>query len=497
MIPRLAQGTLSRLPSTVLRPCYDRDSLRCGIVHIGLGAFHRAHQAPLLDALADDGDLRWGVIGASLRSAAVRDALSPQDFLYSLAVEDGADRCTRIVGTLREILVGPADRQKLVDAIASPDTHIVTVTVSEKGYKLDPSSGALLKRDQQVRGDLLSLKAPSSLPGFLAAGLKRRKDETNVPLTIISCDNMEANGQKLRSSVVDIARAHDCALAEWINEKCSFPSTMVDRIVPATTEADITRTASELGVMDRAPVRTEPFSQWVIENRFSGPRPELERYGVIFASDVAPWERAKLRMLNGAHSTMAYIGGLAGIATVDAVVAQSWGQSLIHGLWDELGATLTSFTSLDLHGYRDQLMRRFRNAALNHRLVQIATDGSQKLPQRIVAPTVELLDAGYTPMACALAIAAWIRWVAGVNDRGEEIIVNDPLSSTMRRLVDSGLSAGDQVSAMLSITSVFPERLRGDRAFKQLVVHQLESLQRLGAVATVQNARREHWRSAR
>jgi fructuronate reductase len=483
---RLSEASLAQLPSAIERPAYERNALRPGIVHIGLGAFHRAHQAPLFEALAQAGDMRWGIVGASLRSPVVRDALQPQDGLYSLVIKDGEERRTRVIGALRKVIVAPEAPQALVEAIASPETRIITVTVTEKGYRLDPASGALLEDDPDVRGDLAGLNAPTTLPGYIAAGLKLRAERNLSPLTIISCDNMATNGSKLQASVVQIAHAHDAALADWIGKRCAFPNTMVDRIVPATSEADVARATSELGVVDLATVRTEPFSQWVIEDCFAGARPELEREGVQFTSDVAPWGRAKLRLLNGAHSAMAYLGGLAGIATVDAFVDERWGRAFIERLWDELETTLTLPSEIDVPLYRRQLMRRFHNSALNHRLVQIAMDGSQKIPQRLATPAAELLNSGIAPDAVSLAIAAWMRWQAAANDRGDPIVVDDPLASRTQRLVDSTPDASEQVAALLSISSIFPARLSADRAFHQRVADHLQSLQRIGARATVQ-----------
>ena len=484
MTERLSEATLSRLPQAIRRPTYDRTELQCGVVHIGVGAFHRAHQAPLFDALAQAGDMRWGIVGASLRSSAVRDALAPQDCLYSVTVEDGEDRQTQVVGALRHIFVTPETPQRLINAIASPEAKLVTVTVTEKGYKLDAASGTLLDDDTDVRSDLVSLDTPRTLPGYLVAGLKLRHERRLEPLTIISCDNMAENGRKLQASVAQVARAHDPALGDWVQERCAFPNTMVDRIVPASSEADIARTASKLDLLDAAAVRAEPFSQWIIENRFAGERPDLDV--AVFTADVTPFERAKLRLLNGAHSAMAYLGGLAGIATVDEFVSEEWGGALIELLWDEVQPTLAPPPELDLAAYRLQLMGRFRNSALHHRLTQIAMDGSQKIPQRLAAPAVETMDSGGAPDALALTIAAWMRWQAGHDDSGRRFLVDDPLASTTQRLIESATNPSDQVSALLSISSVFPERLSADMTFREQVAGHLESLQRIGARATAQ-----------
>jgi fructuronate reductase len=485
VIERLSTATLHRLPPSVKRPSYDRQALKAGVVHIGLGAFHRAHQAPAFELLAEAGDLRWGVIGASLRSPAVRDALAPQDCLYSLAIDEGSERRISIIGALRDVIVAPEAPQRLLDAIASPDAHLVTVTATEKGYKLDPS-GSLMEDDPDVRADFASLQAPRTLAGTLTAGLKLRKERGLTPLTIISCDNIAANGRKLLASVAQVARAHDQALADWVAADCAFPNTMVDRIVPATTEADIERVSTELGLLDRATVRTEPFSQWVIEDRFAGERPDLELAGVQLTDDVGPWEEAKLRLLNGAHSAMAYLGGLAGIATVDRFVAEPWGREFIDLLWDELRPTLQPPPQLDLGVHCATLMKRFGNSALGHRLVQIAMDGSQKIPQRLIPAAIDRLERGQGLDAISLTIAAWMRWQQGCTDDGTRFAVDDPLASTTARLLKSASTVDEKVRALLSLSAVFPEQLRDNTRFQSLLTAQLDSLQQIGARATVE-----------
>ena len=486
MTQRLSTATLPMLPADVRRPSYDRGALKAGVVHIGLGAFHRAHQAPVFESFAQRGDLRWGIVGASLRSAAVRDALLPQDLLYSLVIESGADRITSVIGTLRGVIVAPENPRRLIEAIASGETHIVTVTVTEKGYKLDSASGLLLEDDLDVRADLADLSSPATMPGYLAAGLRLRKEHGLPPITVISCDNIAGNGSKLQASVVHVAGRHDARLAEWVERGCAFPDTMVDGIVPATTDADAEATSSRLGLVDLATVRTEPFLQWVIQDRFAGPAPDFERAGVQITTDLAPWEQAKLRLLNGAHSAMAYLGGLAGIDTVDQFVEQPWGRAFIHLLWDELESTLTAPRELDLAEYRRTSMRRFGNSALRHRLRQIAIDGSQKIPQRLVAGAADLLDRGDEPDAIALAIAAWMRWQSGRDDLDERFEVDDPLASTTERLVTGAPSAPDQTRALLSLGSVFPPRLRDDSNFQTLVACHLQNLRDHGARTSVE-----------
>ncbi len=397
-LSRLSEATLDRLPAWVERPG-GRPAIR--VVHLGIGAFHRAHQAPVFEALG------WGITAASLRSPAVRDALAPQDDLYSLVVGEQV----RVIGAVRDVIVAPEDPQAVVEALAAPETAIVTLTITEKGY-----------RPGGIAAD------------FLVKGLDLRRARGFAPFTAISCDNLAHNGRVLRDAVL---AASDGALRDWIAEKGAFPQTMVDRIVPATDEADIAALADRIGLIDRAMVKAEPFSQWVIEDLFAGARPDFEAAGVRITADVAPWEEAKLRLLNGAHSAIAYLGGLAGIEFVWQFVALPAGRRYVEALWDELAPTLSPPPELDVAAYRAALLERFSNRALGHRTRQIAMDGSQKLPQRLLAPIAERLARAEGIGALALAVAAWIKWQSGCTDVGEAFAVDDPLARETARFSGS------------------------------------------------------------
>ena len=443
-MPRLSEATLDRLPPWVERPS-SRPAPR--VVHLGIGAFHRAHQAVTFD------DLGWGITGASLRSPTVRDAMAPQDCLYSLVVGEQV----RVIGAVRAVIVAPEDPQALLEALAAPQTRIVTLTVTEKGYL--PGSGAA---------------------HFLAKSLGLRRERGLEPFTAISCDNLAENGCKLREAVL---AASDGALHDWISEKGAFPQTMVDRIVPATDEADIIALAGRIGLTDRAMVKAEAYSQWVIEDRFAGERPAFETAGVQITADVAPWEEAKLRMLNGAHSAIAYLGGLAGVEFVYQFVARPAGRRFVEALWDELEPTLSPPPELDVGAYRAALLRRFSNAALAHRTRQIAMDGSQKLPQRLLAPIAERLEHGQGIEKLALAVAAWLRWQGGRTDAGEAFEVDDPLASETSRLCGSPC---DRVKAALAMRSVFPAALAANEEFREVLTRQYERLIEIGAEAAIE-----------
>jgi len=481
-VTRLSDAVLKALPAEVAVPDYDRAEVKTGVVHLGIGAFHRAHQAVVFDDALASGDLRWGVLGASLRSPGVRDQLNPQDGLYTLVVRDGSDERLRVIGAGRRVLVGPEDPAALVAAMADADVHVVTLTVTEKGYRLDPATGDLLLDDADVAADLADIAAPRTAPGFIVAALRARKAAGLKPFTVISCDNLPHNGKRIRAGVIAMARQIDPSLADWIETEGAFPQTMIDRIVPATIPDDIARLTARLGVEDQGMVKAEPFTQWVIEDRFAGERPDFAALGVQLTDAVEPWEDAKLRLLNGAHSAIAYLGALSGHEHVHKAVAVPAFRAYVEALWEEAQTTLNPPPGLDIPAYRDELMARFSNSALMHRTRQIAMDGSQKLPQRLLAGAAERLAAGQGIDAMALGVAAWMKWQSGVTESGEGFVVDDPLASKTAELLAGAADDQARVSALLSLSAVFPPALAADDRFAVAVTSAYLSLSQNGAV---------------
>ena len=461
------------------------------MVHLGIGAFHRAHQAAYIEQVLSAGDPRWGITAASLRSADVRDRLEPQDWLYTLVERDRTDERLQVIGAVQEVIVFPEAPDRLIAALAHPDAYLVTLTVTEKGYRLNPTSGALLTDDPDVAADLVSPDRPRTVPGLLVHALSQRRAAGLAPFTAISCDNLPHNGRRLREAVVGFARLVDPGLADWIEDRAAFPQTMVDRIVPATTAADIAALTARTGVEDRAMVKTEPFTQWVIEDRFCGPRPDLEAAGVQITRSVAPWEEAKLRLLNGAHSGIAYLSGLAGIDFVHQALALPALRTFVNGLWDEAAATLTPPPGLDIAAYRTALMARFDNPTLEHRTRQIAMDGSQKLPQRLLASIAERRRRGEGVACLSLAVAAWMRWQAGATDAGERFAIEDPMAGAIAsRLAGVGAPV-DRVSALMAMADVFPAELAADDTLRDLLAGLLADLTEHGAMAALERLRVE------
>ncbi|MGX5845468.1 mannitol dehydrogenase family protein [Mesorhizobium sp. PL10] len=438
---RLSNTTVQSLPTSAAVPAYDRASVAPGIVHLGVGAFHRAHQAAYVDDCLAAGETGWGIIGVSLRSPDTRDALAPQDGLYTLAVRGSDGEALQIIGSIQSMLVAPENPGAVLAALIDPRTRIVTLTITEKAY-LRAADGRLDATHPDIVHDLGNPGLPKTAHGFLAESLVQRRAAGTPPFTVLCCDNLPANGATLHRLLTAFARLRDAQttasgeapLAGHIADEVAFPSSMVDRIVPATTDADRARIAGELGITDSWPVMTEPFRQWVIEDRFPTGRPAWEKFGVTMVEDVGPFEDMKLRLLNGAHSGIAYLGLLSGHATVDRAFADPAIRQFVDRLWAEAIPTLPGDAGLDTSAYIAELADRFSNTALAHRTAQIANDGSQKLPQRIVASAIERIHAGMLPEHLTLVIAAWI---AACEARGKDLPeahFTDPLDSALAAL---------------------------------------------------------------
>jgi len=482
MSKRISNTTLSALPATVAVPAYERSGVTPGIVHLGVGAFHRAHQAAYVDDCLAAGETGWGIVGASLQSASTHDALEPQDGLYTLAVRGSDGEQLRVIGSIGTVLVAPRDPAKLLDALTDPHIRIVTLTITEKAYLRD-ASGKLDAKHPDIVADLADPARPRTAHGFLVEALARRKAAGAAPFTVLSCDNLPSNGKTLHRLLVEFAKLRGPDLAAHV-ESVSCPSSMVDRIVPATTDADRARVAEAIGVEDAWPVMTEPFSQWVIEDDFSTGRPDWEKFGVEMVRDVRPFEEMKLRLLNGAHSSIAYLGLLAGHDTV----AKSFGDPTIRGfvqaLWAEAAPTLPKDAGLDTQAYTQALTERFDNTALAHRTAQIANDGSQKLPQRIIGSALDRLDAGASAKHLMLAVAAWIR---AAELRGSELPAGhftDPLDAKLGEIAGRGGSAADTVAAVFDAAG-FARDSKHRATLETLVVDHLDRLRSSGVKAAL------------
>lgn len=451
-----------------------------GIVHLGLGAFHRAHQAVYLQRhLNRHGSSEWGLCSANIRAnRSLVEQLQEQRGRYHVAEYRERDRVVlRELNVLREVLyagAGSNQLEQLLQRMAAADTRIVTLTVTEKGYYLNPASGHLLLDDPAIAHDLAQPQAPRTAPGMLLEALRRRRAAGLAPFTVLCCDNMPDNGQRTRQAVRSLAEAQDAGLARWIDEQVAFPSCMVDRIVPAMDAEAFVRLERELDCRDPAAVVCESFSQWVIEDHFPLGRPDWEVEGVQMVDDVRPFETMKLRMLNGSHSLLAYVGLLAGHETVCAAMLDADLAGFIERyMISEAAPTLDMPEGIDLADYARALCLRFANDSLQHRLRQIAMDGSQKLPQRWLAGAHRLLDDGHGLACTALGVAAWIEYCATAPS------LDDPMAATLTALT-RGRDAAHWVDAFLDLDEVFPPDLAAREAFRDAVRQAHTELRRDG-----------------
>lgn len=457
----LSPNALAGLPPQILRPGHDVSALRTGIVHFGPGAFHRAHQAAYVDRLLDT-DPRWGIAAVSLRSAGTVDALKAQGGLYTLAVID-REESMRVIAAHRQA-VGPGEGARLRKLLADPAVRLATSTVTEKGYCLGPD-GSLDFAHPDVAHDRVRPAEPASVIGWIAAGLADRRAAGVAPFAVLCCDNMTGNGARLRAACVALAREWDTGLADWIEAEVVFPDSMVDSITPASDAAFLAKVEAALGVTDRAAVQREAFAQWVVERFDLADGPDLASAGVTLTADVRAYERAKLRILNGAHSTLAYIGLALGHETVFEAMSdpalEGFVARLVH---QDIAASLGRVEGLDVTAYADAVLDRFRNPAIRHLLSQIAWDGSQKLPYRLLETITEALAAGRPVDRLAVPVAAWIGFLRRKAQAGEKI--TDPLANVLA----AAATLADPVSAVLAIRQVFPEALANNPRFEKAVL---------------------------
>ncbi|NMH80387.1 mannitol dehydrogenase family protein [Pseudonocardia xinjiangensis] len=478
-VPRLSTSTLDDItpgvPVGVRRP-----DTAIGIVHLGIGAFHRAHQAVFTEeAMAAEGVGSWGICGVTQRSRGVVDQLAPQDGLYGVLERSDREVSVRVVGSVLEV-VSAAEQPELVRSrIADAAVGVVTLTVTEKGYRREPG-GRLDLRDTAVQADLAGTAAPETAIGRLARGLQRRREENGAPLTVLSCDNLVGNGEVVRTLVADFCAALPAAegepLWEWVTSNVSFPSSMVDRIVPATTDDDREQAQHLMGLRDAGLVVAEPFRQWVIEDHFAGPVPAWHRVGATLTADVAPYEAVKLRLLNATHSLLAYTGALAGYETIaEAVRDETLAAAAASLMAEDALPTLRRPDDLDLDDYQRSVLDRFANPALRHRTTQVAMDGSMKLPVRLLGTVRDRLRAGAEPRWAAMAVAAWMVYVArGRDAAGRALPLDDPLADRLRAAAAG--SDGGLVERMLAVDEVFDPELRDSEVLRSLLAERVEEL---------------------
>lgn len=456
----------------------DFENCGTGIVHFGPGAFHRAHQAIYThDVLKKHGG-NWRILAVSLQSSETAERLNAQDGMYSLVVRGETETEIRIIKSLKRVETAVLDTQPIFDALASPETHIVSMTVTEKAYGILRQKGKVDEAHESIAHDLKNPDAPKGIVGMIVKGLGLRHEKNLRPFTVLCCDNLPQNGALLKSGVLDFARRIGKGeLADWIEREGAFPSSMVDRITPATTDALLEEVATSIGLEDTMPVVTEPFSQWVIEDSFCSKRPAWEDAGVLFVDDVEPYERMKLRMLNGTHSLIAYMGFLKGHAHVCDVLADGELLPLIQLHLAAAAATLEPLEKIDFSDYAKHLVARFSNSNILHETYQIAMDGSQKMPQRIFEPAQHALENGQSLDSFARATACWIGFCRGSNANGQTYALRDPREKELMAAFKSGEGKAEKITqAFFEIPELFPDRLSTSTEWKMAVTGHLNEL---------------------
>jgi mannitol 2-dehydrogenase len=485
----LATNSLSRLPATVAVPGYDRSAISTGIVHFGVGGFHRSHQAVYVDRLMSAGTgLDWGICGVGVleQDRRVKEVLQAQDYLYTVAVKHPDGRLeARVVGSLVDFLLAPDDPDAVIERMAAPATRVVSLTITEGGYCQHPDTGEFDPGCDAVLRDLRPGAAPTSVFGLMVQALIRRRSRGTAPFTVMSCDNIEGNGDVARQTLAGFARLYDPELGDWVEREVCFPNSMVDRITPATTDADRAAVADHLGVLDGWPVVCEPFSQWVLESTFGGARPPFEQVGVQLVEDVRPYELMKLRLLNAGHQALGYLGHLCGHRYVHEAATDPLIAAFVRGYLDrEATPSLPQVPDVDLETYKATVMARFASPAIRDTLARICAAASDRIPKFVLPVVRARLAAGGGTALSALILASWARYAEGTDEHGQPIDVVDSLRDI---LMAAAARQIDDPAAFLQVREVFGD-LADNTEFARTYMAAVQSLHRHGVRATLREA---------
>ena len=483
---------LSNAPQSIEhKPLYDREKMVARIVHIGFGAFHRAHQALFTDRLLNKGNSDWAICEVNIVGGEeLINDIRKQDHLYTVLEKGATSKQAYIIGSVKESLLAPIDGiEAILEKMADPVVEIVSLTVTEKGYCMLPGGAGLDLNNQLIKSDLSSPTKPMSAPGVIVEALYRRMQRGLKSFTALSCDNMPENGLVLKKAILDLANARDPELAKWIETNTTFPCTMVDRIVPAATAETLTEIQDVLGGMfDPCGIACEPFIQWVIEDNFVTARPNWNEVGAEFVDNVVPYEEMKLRMLNGSHSFLAYLGYLAGYEHInDCMNDEAYKQATLSLMLQQQAPTLNVPPQVNLQQYAEKLIERFSNPSLKHRTWQIAMDGTQKLPQRLLDSIRWHITHNSDFSLLALGVAGWMRYVGGIDDHKQIIDVRDPMVDELKKLVTASDDGIERVNALLTLNAVFGTDLPNNSLFKDKVTQHYLCLMEKGAKQTIQD----------
>lgn len=453
----LRNQTLAQLPAAVARPLYDRSRTIPALVHIGVGGFNRSHLAVYLDDLLALGASKpWGEFGVGLLPAdkRIHEALAEQDFLYGLLTVDSDQENYRVVGSLVGHLYAPESCEAVLHRLAAAECAIVSLTVTEGGYFIEDASGRFLDDHPDIRHDLDHPQQPGTWVGYVAEACERRRKQGRAPFTLLSCDNVQSNGAAARKALLAFADLRGGGLRAWIEANVTFPCSMVDRITPHTTEENRTAIAENFGVLDRSPVVSEPFRQWVLEDTFAAGRPEWERAGAQITGDVAPYEMTKMRLLNGGHSTIGYPAGLLGYSYMAEGACDALLRRLLTAFMAEVRPTLKTLPGIDLDEYTAMIVKRVSNSAIRDQVSRICSDCCAKVAKFLVPSLRDLLGAGTEPEVLPFVLASWLHYMRGSDENGRALVISDPLVDYLRPFLDAG---GSNAGLALSVRPLFGE----------------------------------------
>jgi mannitol 2-dehydrogenase len=480
---------LHDLPAGIEAPRYDRNGLRQGILHMSVGGFHRAHAAVYIDDMMSEHGMRdWAICGVGLLpgDARMRDALVPQDCLYTVMERMSGSERARIIGSITQFIHAQEEPEKVFAKMCDPDIRIVTLTVTEKGYCFNQGTGEFDPEREDIRHDLGNPTRPRTVLGWLTEGLRQRREAGLEPWTVLSCDNIQGNGSVTRKMVLAFAGMRDAGLAAWIAANVAFPNCMVDRITPVTADADRDSLESRYGLRDEWPVVCEPFRQWVIEDHFPSGRPAWEKVGVQMTADVHPYEMMKIRLLNAGHFSLGYLGFLAGHSHVHDTILDPIFRKYIRRLMDEEVTPLLRVPlGIDLTAYKDQLLQRFGNADIKDTLARICQDGSSKAPKFILPSIRERLARGEPAKLLILAVAGWLRYLSGTDEKGRQIAIDDPIAGKLTKHAQRG---GADPSALLELTEVFGTDLPKNVRFVAEMRNALQEVYQKGSAVAIARA---------
>lgn len=483
-IVKLNERSLSQLSDRVRVPQYDRSAVTPGIVHVGVGGFHRAHQALYMDNyLEQNPGSNWGICGIGLLEfdRKMRDALHSQDCLYTLVERSPAGDNARVIGSITEYLFAPDDREAAIETLADPQCRIVTLTITEGGYYVVEGTGEFDLNHPTIQHDLQNPNEPYGVYGFLTAALERRRQRGITPFTVLSCDNIQGNGDMVGRMLTTFANLQNPDLGQWIANHVAFPNCMVDRITPATTADDLRMVADQFEIDDAWPVVAEPFTQWVVEDRFCNGRPDLESVGVQMTDDVHPYEMMKIRLLNTSHQLIGYLGSLKGYTYVHEAMADDQIRQAVKRLMDEVTPTLRPVPGIDVGQYKQTLVERFSNPKIRDQLPRLCLNSSAKLPKWALGSVREKLEQDGAIDYLSLTIAAWFRYLNGKDEQGQNMPIDDPMADTLTERARSG---GKDPMPLLNLTEIFGDLSQSSR-FVETVTQYLHQLYESGTEATL------------